>query len=230
MKKPILILIPTRDRPLRLKSFLDSFQLYTEGKSKVCIGVDQDQIDLYEKIPNVGDVVVITRNEEFVQKVNAMYEYAQDRMDFDYVYILSDDFIVESKFENEMLECANKHQMFMGFGDDGLKGESLATAMLMSRNIPDAIGYINPPTLQHLYCDNVWTEWGKKLNCLYYFNNIKMTHNHFTKNPELRDALYEQSNSASVFAKDKQAFDKYMADQFRHDIRRVHDYISEDQS
>lgn len=222
----ILIYVPTRDRPERLKQFLDSFDKFTEGNSFIIVGVDEDQSEMYAPVvshhPSVA--VVVTHGEEFAEKVNKMHELTKDVYTHEYYYILSDDFIIESPFESEMLEAAEGRRFFMGFGNDGIKGESLATAIMMSREIPDAVGYINPSSLKHLYCDNVWTEWGKELNCLYYFQDIKITHNHFTKNPELIDDLYKKSNNKAVFDMDRMAFDRYMRTQFNKDIKKVLTY------
>lgn len=218
----ILIFVPTRDRPKRLKEFLDSFNKYTEGNSLVVVGVDRDQYELYSPVLRNRNVFcVMTDGEEFVEKVNRMHQAVIDWKMHEYYYLMSDDFVIESPFESEMLRAGNMNKPFMGFGDDGIKGEALATAVMMSREIPDSIGYINPPTLQHLYCDNVWTEWGKELNCLYYFKDIKITHNHFTKNPKVIDDLYKQSNNKEVFDRDRTAFENYMRDQFKNDIKKV---------
>lgn len=226
MKHPILILIPTRDRPHRLKRFLNTLELHDEGNSQVVVGVDQDQVELYNETVSHSPIVtvLVTQNEDFGPKLNYMYNAIKDVMMFEYVYVLGDDFEVESEFESEFLKSAKNKKLFMGFGDDGIKGESLATAMFMSRNIPDALGHLNPPTLTHLYCDNYWTDLGKALNCLYYILEVKMSHKHFTKYPELKDRLYEQSNSSDIFRKDELAYYKYRENNLKIDVDKILNY------
>ncbi len=97
------------------------------------------------------------------------------------------------------------------YGDDGHQGEALPTQMAITADIIDALGYVAPPCLDHMYCDNYWKELAEGAGCLTYLPDVKITHCHPGAGKGEWDASYRRSNAADKYAKDKAAYDAFRA-------------------
>ena len=99
------------------------------------------------------------------------------------------------------------------YGDDGHQGANLPTQMAMTTDIVRALGYLAPPPLTHMYCDNFWKDLGEGAGCLLYLPDVKVTHLHPGAGKGSWDASYHESNSAGSYATDKAAYERYRAEE-----------------
>lgn len=97
------------------------------------------------------------------------------------------------------------------YGDDGHQGQRLPTAMAMTADIPRALGFVAPPCLTHMYCDNYWRDLGEGADCLTYLPDTHITHHHPAANKGTWDDSYRESNSPDRYAADQAAYDHYRA-------------------
>lgn len=232
----ILIIVPTRDRPHRLKEFLQSYRDVCEGHCDILVGIDDDQFQMYKPVLDsfnaterfVRSVLIGGEPREFVEKINLMAKW--EYRDYDYFYVLGDDFVFENYFETKFLKQAKNFKFPIFYANDGFQGIALPTAAFMSTQIFSALGYIAPPSLLHMYCDNVWKAWGEVVGGLKYFSDIRVTHNHFAVKSEVMDKSYLKSNSKAVYDRDKKAFDNYMKNGFEKDINKLLDSLHEEKN
>jgi hypothetical protein len=63
----------------------------------------------------------------------------------------------------------NNNGVGIAYGNDLLQSEKLPTAVCMTSNIIDALDYIVPPQLQHMYADNFWKDLGICTKIIKYF-------------------------------------------------------------
>lgn len=107
------------------------------------------------------------------------------------------------------------------YGNDLLQGEQMPTAVAMTSDIVQALGYMAPPSLQHLNVDVVWREWGKAIDRLVYLDDVVIEHLHPAVGKAPLDAGYERVNSVDMVARDGEAFAAYMADDFATDVDKL---------
>lgn len=115
------------------------------------------------------------------------------------------------------------HEMGTGivYGDDLIQGENLPTQMAMSADIVAALGYLAPPSLVHMYCDDFWKDLGEGAGCLAYLPEVVVQHHHPSQGKAHWDASYRESNAAGQYAADKQAYEQFRTDQLAADIEKV---------
>lgn len=107
------------------------------------------------------------------------------------------------------------------YGDDLIQGEDLPTQVAMTTDIVAALGYLAPPGLVHMYCDNVWKDLGHGAGCLTYLPDVIVRHDHPSAGNAAWDDSYLDSNSAERYAADRDAYTRYRTEQLHHDIQKV---------
>lgn len=107
------------------------------------------------------------------------------------------------------------------YGNDLGQGVNLPTQVAMTSNIPRALGYFCPTTIRHLYCDNIWLDWGKGLGRIKYLPEVVVEHMHPGFGKAKADAGYAFSGSSDVDASDREAYEAYRAHQYYQDIEKL---------
>jgi hypothetical protein len=73
---------------------------------------------------------------------------------------------------------------------DNGHGNALAEACVMSASIPAALGWMCEPTLEHYFCDTIWTDLGTAAGCLTYLPDVLIEHRHWAFGLGAHDATY----------------------------------------
>lgn len=208
-------MVPTRSRPDRLKILYESFLVHDEGNSDFVVGIDSDEKEFYSWVFETPTIKVIeTPHVDYVEKANFMAERMKD---YEYLYLLADDFVINSKWESIFLEEAMPNCVF--YGRDSVCNSKLPTAVFIDNNIVKKIGYIAPPTLVHYFADNIWRDWGMAMNTYKYFDHVNVQHLHPVKYSQYQDEVY--SNSAKHFGEDQQAYNEYIQNQLLIDLEKL---------
>mgnify|MGYP001572384009 CR=1 FL=1 len=95
------------------------------------------------------------------------------------------------------------------YGNDLLMGATMPTAVAMTSNIVQTLGYFAPDCLTHLCLDLCWLEWGKGMGRITYLDDMVIEHMHPAANKALVDQGYEECNSPSQVAADAEAYYEY---------------------
>ncbi len=114
------------------------------------------------------------------------------------------------------------------YGNDLLQGEDLPTVCFMTSDIVRTLGYMSPPALTHMYCDNFWLELGRGLDRIRYLAEVVIEHLHPSKGKSASDAVYEESDA--LMERDRLAFEDYMRHGFDADIARVKTMVAQGSS
>jgi 2-polyprenyl-3-methyl-5-hydroxy-6-metoxy-1,4-benzoquinol methylase len=220
MKEKILIILPSRsngnNRENNVERFIKSWREYTEGHSELCILLDDDDEHRYVKHPDV--LYYINPNVRFVPKVNKAALNFKD--EYKYIANFSDDFIIKSKWESRFIEFfTNNNEVGIAYGNDLLQQDKLPTAVCMTSNIINTLGYMIPPQLQHMYADNFWKDLGINTKIIKYFSDIIFEHIHPDAGKTYRDKQYEYA--AEVASVDKDKYISYLNDEFKSDILKI---------
>lgn len=107
------------------------------------------------------------------------------------------------------------------YGNDLVQGPALPTAVFMTSNIPRALGYMIPPGLRHLYADNTWLTWGRKLDRIRYLPDVVIEHVHPIAGKAQWDDTYAAANSGATYEHDAIEFDRYCAHDLEDDLRKL---------
>lgn len=91
------------------------------------------------------------------------------------------------------------------YGDDLHMGEKLPTAVMMSADIPRALGYLAPLTFRHLFVDDYWLRLGRDAAAIRYLPDVVIEHRHPFAGKAKLDAGYERVNAPLMNALDKGA-------------------------
>lgn len=223
----IALIVPTRGRLPAVEAFLDKWAGSTDGRSTVWLACDLDDpatvgvsrvvVAGYRDLP----VRLVTGHRQTMAGwTNALYPATGARV----VCSLGDDHRVTGPWESQVLAAVDDlGGVGVVYGDDGIQHEGLPTCAFVTANIVDALGYMIPPGIEHLYADNFWLELGKRAGCLRYVPELSTPHLH----PILEakgspwDDLYRENNSEAAFARDGAAFDRWLAEQADADVAKV---------
>jgi hypothetical protein len=143
---------------------------------------------------------------------------------YDAVGFMGDDHRPRTRGWNTML-CDALAPVGIAYGNDLLQGEKMATAVVMTANIVATLGYMVPPSLEHLCADLVWCEWGRALGVLSYLDNVVIEHMHPANGKAITDVGYQMANSPAQVKRDADAYYAYMAGDFHTDVAKLKELI-----
>ena len=101
-----------------------------------------------------------------------------------------------------------------------LVGPTLPDHVFMRASIINALGYMAPPILQHLFVDNVWYAWGRNTS-MKYLEETHIEHMHPIAEKAEWDDVYALGNSKEQYVRDNEAFAKYMENDLDADIAKI---------
>ena len=91
----------------------------------------------------------------------------------------------------------------------------------MDARIPATLGYMAPPTLRHLYVDNVWLDWGRGLGMLRYLHDVVIEHLHPIAGKADDDERYRLVNTGTMFSRDEEAYKAYLGGGLEDDLSKL---------
>jgi GT2 family glycosyltransferase len=120
-----------------------------------------------------------------------------------------------------MLDEMKKKPLSVAYGNDLLMGEKLPTAVLMSSEIVQKLGYMAPPTLKHQWSDLFWLWLGRDSGTLTYFPDIVIEHLHHSVGKSTIDQTYVDATNLKMKRQDSSAWQKYYQEQFAKDLEKL---------
>lgn len=220
----ILVVVPTRGRPENARELVETFRntVFERELTHLKFALDDDDDTLRE----------YTHYLDSVQDENVSYEVSKrmrmgptlNRMAvkystvYDMIGFLGDD----HRFRTEEwdLEIARSHAgaSAIVYGDDLLQGENLPTAVFVSTDIIQILGYMAPPELVHMYLDNFWKDFGLAISALHYHPEIVIEHMHYINGKAPADDQYLALNAFEAMEYDREQYDWYRQARMSHDI------------
>lgn len=206
----LIVLVPTRGRVANALRLAEAMTELNRADTRLVLGVDADDPDLdaYRKVAPV--TVVEPRGPGMVGALNQLVEAhgeATGALGF-----LGDDHCPRTVgWDTHLVEALYAQRGGIAYGNDLVHGANLATAVVMDARIPRTLGYMAPPTLQHLYVDNVWLDWGRGLDQLTYLPHVVIEHLHPLVGKAASDERYVVVNNDAMFERDRLAYEEYKA-------------------
>lgn len=220
MLDQILILCPSRGRPAQCNAMIDSFNA-TAKRSTLRLMLDMDDpcLDEYRDIIGKKCSYSIDFHKPVTQLINGSWRYSADC--FKWLSVTNDDFIYKTDAWDEKFINHLAGRLGIIYGNDLAMGKDMPTTSVISREIPCALGWLQMPTLTHLYGDTTWKHIGEQAKCLFYCEEVIIEHKHYFNKKAIQDATYNNTNSSAMYDKDYLAFINWITDHSKDDIYKI---------
>jgi hypothetical protein len=125
-------------------------------------------------------------------------------------------------WDERYLEALRDLDIGFVYGNDLFQRENLPTQVAFTTNIGVALGYMAPPSLDHLNIDVVWKDWGLAIDRIRYLDDVVVEHMHPWAGKAKADKGYRAVNSPLVVRHDSAAYNEYHASgTFREDVGKL---------
>lgn len=207
--KPLLIILPSRGRPEKIKLCIDSYLSTTDGTySELQVQLDNcdPKVDEYRKVLNQYDSERVSykirprpsNNPKvycLTRIINRAFYCDKSR---EYYSVINDDMIFESKDWDKILalpwciSTCKERNMIEKYGET-MNGSPVAGFPIISvidGRICREIGWLQMPEIEGGCGDNCWFILGLQCKNLIYNPNVVFVHNHFAFNKSEMDDTY----------------------------------------
>lgn len=213
----MLVIVPTRNRPDKVKEFYEQFKK-TSIISDLIFGIDEDDTSEYPQFEDAKYEVNPRLRMNGTLNLIAT-KYAND---YEYIAFLGDDHRPRTWAWDKILTMNIQDNPYgIAYGNDLFQGERIPTAVVLKSEIVKRLGYMAPPVLIHLFLDNFWKLLGENLNSLVYNKDVIIEHMHYLVGKSPTDELYLEVNSDEISSHDHREFSKYVQNgEFENDLRK----------
>ena len=215
MADDLLVIIPTRGRPQAIPEIIQAWD-DTKATADVLFCVDKDDPEL---------AAYKAQAKAFADDGRVRFVYwARKRLcgtlnqaaiknapNYRFLAFLGDDHRPRPAAQpwDERIRICLSGGPGIVYGNDLLQGEAMATAVAMTSDIVQTLGYMAPDCLVHLCLDLVWIEWGKGMQRITYLDDMVIEHLHPAAGKAEVDAGYEECNSPEQVSSDAAAYYEY---------------------
>lgn len=222
----LVIVVPSRGRPKAAAELAEQCAKTCTADTVLLVVVDTDDPTLPEYQAPTGTQVYFSWAPPDSGHVGAInWGAARALEDFHPFAIakLDDDHRPRSPkgWDAAMLAALREMGTGIVYGNDLLQGERLPTAPAITSGIVKELGFMAPPVLDHLYCDNFWLDLGKAADCLRYMPEVVIEHLHPAAGKAQWDEGYSRANSSAQYQRDGSAYAEYRQGRFAEDVARV---------
>lgn len=210
MKYKAVIILPTRGRAHRIGPTIEAL-LALSTTSDIVVAVDSDEAGLYSRWSGVEyNVGAADGAAGMNPKLNAV---AVSKMhEYDFILFMADDVVpVTLGWDELLIDAIADIPMGISYPDDGIQGKRLpSNGTCFDARLVRAMGYLSPPELPHLYCDNCWKNIGDGLGSLRYCGEVKVDHRHYSTGRSEWDTTYEITNTLDKCRKAKAVYRQWV--------------------
>jgi hypothetical protein len=197
MKKRISLLLPSRGRPKLVERFLHSVAVESAHPEliEIVLCVDDDDIDSHGIVSDELAVKLVIVPRQTLGAYNAIcLEHASG----DITIAVNDDLIVRTRGWDEKvreLDARYPDGVYLGYGNDLLKGPKLCTFPILSRETCRVLAEPYPAIYKGAFIDVHLMDIFRRLenrgyDRISYAADIVFEHVHYRNNPEALDTTY----------------------------------------
>lgn len=216
----LAVLVPSRGRPHNIARLIEAMDETCRGDTTLVVGVDDDDPHLaeYQGFSNLEVVVECGLQGRLVEWLNVLA--VPRAREYQFLGHIGDDNIPRTVGWDvrvtESLELNN-----FCFADDldpGRTPGSLSIHIFMRSKIVNALGYMGPPQIRHMYVDPVWFAWGQATS-IEFLADVVLEHAHYSLGKAPRDESYDRSTGGIPF--DCAAYNAYCETGMNVDIEKL---------
>lgn len=209
------ILVPSRGRPENLDRFIQAVASTAEDWH-IYVRIDNDDpqldayVDVFDDCGQDGRVSVFyDERTGFGPSLNELAACAY-RDGMEHVGMFGDDVVPETERWDTRLVAGLGGDLGVAYGDDGLRKKhapDLPTHYVTPIEVYERLGYLAPPTIRHLFLDNVARDVGRVLKNFVYVP-VKIRHLHpWQEGEQIHDSTYaEGGRNADIRRADQMAY------------------------
>lgn len=195
-QSPILLLLPTLNRPQSLGEAITSFCANGTG---------------------LFDILIIQGHGGPVPAINSVH--VDLLWKYEVVGIVADDCRMRTPGWDATVLRWLRPRPGLVYGRDGIQNERIATHPFISTRILLALGFIIPPEIHNFYADNYLMELARANNALIYDPDLFLEHMHHSVGKSAHDLTY--ANAEQHYAHDTPAWNQYCQSKLAQDIERI---------
>lgn len=198
----LLITVPSRGRPHVIADLWASWCEMTHGVADLLIAVDEDdpalpgyleQRDMLAGQP-LSPRWRIGRRLRLAGTLNAVA--AEERLNYRMLGFWGDDNRPRTPgWDLRFVRALDEVGTGVVYGDDLLQREAFPTAVAMTSDIVETLGYFAAPGMVHLCIDLAWRDWGLAIDRLVYLPDVVIEHLHPAAGKAAWDSGYAEVNS-----------------------------------
>jgi hypothetical protein len=207
--KPLAVIIPTRNRPQVIPSFMKDWR---ENTSEADAFFVLDRWDFkrlnYRKFKDLN--FMVSPKSGMVASLN----WAAMKLAAEYSVLgfMGDDNRVKTpNWDSRVIKALSLGDIGIAYGNDLLRGELLPSSVFLTQPLVMAMNGFSPVQFQHLYIDNFWLKLGKDLGKIHYLEDVIIEHLHPAANKAKVDSGYKRVNAKSVYKNDRNLYETYLA-------------------
>lgn len=181
MTDPLVVLVPSRGRPENIARLIQGWA-DTEATARLVVVLDNDDPELANYWEAVMAAPVFTdcitgdriRLGPTLNREALRYTSAHEMIGF-----MGDDHLPRTlEWDQAIRNSIWRMKSGFAYGNDKIQGAALPTAIFMSTDIVDTLGFMCPPGLLHMFLDNAWRDWGTAMGKLDYLPDTVIEHLH----------------------------------------------------
>ncbi len=223
----LAVIVPSRGRPQNIADLVDCWTKTSSGLSRLLVVVDDDDpalsgyldLRLSERAPDVT-LLALEAPGSMVAALNAAAVPAAGRH-WALAFFGDDHRPRTHGWDARCVEALLELGTGIVSGPDGYRTDQLPTWCAMTSNIVRTLGYMAPPSLVHMYVDNVWQTLGTALGKYRFLPDVLIEHLHPLAGKSAMDAGYARVNSAGVYARDEAAYVAWVRDDLPGAVERL---------
>ena len=213
----MLVIVPTRGRPNSAARLVEAFESTHAYDADLLFCVDDDDPFASQYFFSGASVTMGPRL-RIGPTINAAAVAHAD--DYEVLGFMGDDHLPRTdQWDVKVLAALDEMSTGIVYGDDLFQRQALPTAVFMTSNIVQSLGYFNPPALLHMYLDNSWKTWGERADCLRYLPDVIIEHLHPVNGKAQNDDSY--SESSQLMEPDRIAYEEYLRNGISSDVEKI---------
>jgi hypothetical protein len=233
MKNTLLTICPSRNRPERLKTMLDSFKRTKSKTTDIVIYVSEDdpQLEVYKLLMSKyepKDLLIIGPRRYLSEAINYCVKISPG---YDFYQEVNDDHVYKTRgWDRILISEINRSGNGWGiaFGRDLLNdkiNKKLPSAAVISANVIKYLGHFFYPEIKHTYVDNYLRDIGEGMGRLFYCPKAIIEHRHFLNGKSPIDENYKWVTSKEAMDQGRIAYETWCKNERDKEIGKLNTAI-----
>jgi len=213
----LLVIVPSRGRPASVLRLIAACAVTCRADTLLYFGFDLDDSEVEANIRAADGALYDTGPRDTLTGWTNKIAAANPGMP--YLASIGDDMVpCTDGWDERLLQVLEDNGPGFAYPND-LRRTDIPEAVVISRAVVDALGWMSPPFVGHWYQDNVWADLGRATGSLHYLHDVIVDHRHPNVTGEAADATYH--DAARGFDKDLAAYQQWRLKGMAADVARV---------